>query len=95
MENIIIGKDDIQIKNSYCIIHRKEMRRILLLLKEKYPQHPIFKWSNYLLISEWCSHNILYYLGIKKARTKDVDFNSNKSKWERFAYSLLACIYWL
>jgi hypothetical protein len=44
------------------------------------------------LVDEWCAHNLLYYLGIARSRTADVDLD--KAKWYTEAgYFILAAIY--
>ena len=44
-------------------------------------------------LQEWAAHNILYKLGILRARTGTVDISNNESKIRRFGYSVLS-IFW-
>ena len=91
---INIGEKDIQIVDSYKITSKNEMNTIISELKTRYSDHPVFiKVSEKTLISEWCVHNLLYKLNILKSRTKDVDFNSNKTKLEIFLYKILSIFY--
>lgn len=39
---------------------------------------------------EWKAHNVLYRLGIARARTKSVDIDQNESKLRRFIYAILS-----
>lgn len=89
-----IGEYDIQVVDSYKIKKRKDIKKYITELKAEYCSHPVFvNISEKTLISEWCVHNLLYKLNILKSRTKDVDFNSNKSKIEIVLYRLLSIFY--
>lgn len=90
MHNIvyIITTDNIQIKDSYLINKKKEMRKILQAIKDDIPDLPVFKRSMFSLVCEWKAHNRLYYLGLWKSHTKHVDLEANQ-KWY---LTLLYCI---
>ncbi len=44
------------------------------------------------LVDEWCAHNLLYYLGIARSRTADVDLDGTKWYTE-VGYYILAAVY--
>ena len=71
----IVTTNNIKIIDSYKINKKKEMINILLSLKEEYSNCNTFKRSIFSLLCEWKTHNRLYYLGLWKSRTKDVDLN--------------------
>lgn len=73
--NIIVILNNIKIIDGYKINKKKDMKSILLLLKQEHPECNTFKRSICSLISEWKTHNRLYRLGLWKSRTKDVDLN--------------------
>ena len=47
-------------------------------------------WS---MTHEWRAHNLLYSLGIKRDRTKDVDLDVNQPWYIKVAYSVLSIFY--
>ncbi len=92
---IHVSDDNIRIENSYTARSRKEIKEVLGYIKYYYPGHLTFKNnSDLVLIAEWCTHNLLYNLGVLRSRTKDVDLNSNKTKLEKIAYLVTSLFYW-
>lgn len=53
----------------------------------------IYKRGIWSMIHEWRAHNLLYSLGIKRDRTKDVDLNVNQPWYIKVAYSVLSIFY--
>ena len=76
---------DMKIYDSYRISKEDKQREVvkqLLKHEEKKPS----KWdrTENSLINEWYAHNLLYSVGYKKERTKDVDFdNSDEVVYEK------------
>lgn len=95
----IIRKDDIEIQNSYLIRKTNEMFIMLkaLMNKKKYKEYGYNrKMSSY--IAEWKVHNFLYRLGIKRARTKDVNLNREFPKtfsqqFQKLVYNFVSIFY--
>ena len=94
MLDVLVSENNIHIYDSYLISSRKEMKEQISDIKSWYPSHPIFDIPEYILIAEWCSHNLLYNLGLFQYRTKDVDLNYNKSWIEKIVYVLVSLFYW-
>ena len=94
MENVFVSDNNIQIKDSYLIKSRKEMKKILKQIEEEYPEHPTFTYPTYVLVAEWCTHNLLYSLGLYRNRTKDTDLDANKATKDIIAYLLVSLLYW-
>lgn len=91
---VIISPNNTQIKDSYLVRSRKDMKSILRQI-----QMPNF--SNYAcdrrtiksMVREWCSHNLLYDLGLWKDRTRDVDLNYPTKWYEDVGYFVLSLLY--
>lgn len=43
-------------------------------------------------LREWQAHNVLYKLGLFKARTRDTDLDNNESRFRRFCYFFLSIL---
>ena len=90
---IIINELTVSIEDSFVINSRFRMRYILCRIKTKYidsaKSNIVFKRSITSLVNEWAAHNLLYYVGYKKHRTKDVDLD-NESRIRRLGYWFLS-----
>lgn len=71
------GDPDMKILDSYSINSLREMRSILLVLKQYNNDFPS-NWNRSIssMEYEWILHNICYKLGYKSFSTKDVDLNN-------------------
>ena len=88
-----MGGTNTTIYDSYKIHSIKEMKFILNRIKEQFPNSSINKRSNFSLINEWRTHNLLHGLGVYKSRTKDVDLNTDNSIWMKIGYFIGSLIY--
>lgn len=43
-------------------------------------------------VVEWHVHNVLFFMGLFKSHTADVDLNDDESKFRRFIYRLIWCL---
>lgn len=91
-----VTKDNIHIKDSYKIVRKEDMIRVLSEIQADY----ITDHNDYFffhipfkgMIDEWRTHNLLYDLHIFRSHTKDVDIN--KHKWHiRVLYAILSLFY--
>ena len=53
--------------------------------------------SKHSYVKEWFAHKVLYNIGYKRERTKDVDLNDDESLAHRLGYTIiyLVCLGWL
>ena len=90
-----MSKDNTKIYNSHKITCHLDMIKFLKILRIKYPQHElaIRKRSLYGMLVEWKAHNLLYYLGILRSQTADVDLNIKQKWYIKIAYFILSLMY--
>ena len=84
-----VTSNNINIKDSYKVTERSEMREILYAIQHAKPECNVFKRSYNSMISEWRTHNRLYRWGYQKSRTKDVDINYPLKWYVELAYKIL------
>lgn len=74
-----LSEDNTSIIDSYQVKSIVDMEEILRLLKaEGTAEMAINKRNIFSMIYEWRAHNLLYALGIEKARTGSVDLNTGQ-----------------
>lgn len=89
-----LSEGNLQIENSYLIKSSDDMRKILTQISLANDTEYVCPRTTKSMIREWKSHNLLYYLGLFKERTKHVDLNF-KSKWyENVGYFIISLLYW-
>lgn len=88
-----VNSNNTTIYNSYKISHIDEMKMILDYIRKKFPESSINKRSNFSLINEWRTHNLLYNFGIYKDKTKHVDLNIDNSIWFNIGYFIGSILY--
>lgn len=88
-----VGETNTTIYDSYKMHSIEEMKFILNHIKEQFPNSSINKRSNFSLINEWRTHNLLHGLGVYKSRTKDVDLNINQSIIFKVGYFIGSLFY--
>lgn len=91
--NVLINENDVIIYDSYKILQHAYMKDVIDGIKSyAHLTNVACERSNFSLISEWKAHNILYYLGIMKNRTKDCDLNDEKW-YKKVGYFILSIFY--
>lgn len=90
---LIPSADNLHIKYSHQVHDRSDMIEILNYFKKLYPDHPVSKISNLILVQEWCTHNLCYDLGIAEERTGSTDLNV-KPWYYNTMYVILGLLYW-
>jgi hypothetical protein len=89
------NSNNIHIFNSYKIKRKRDMKRILMLIRYASFNRGIFySRKEKSWIREWKAHNVLYKLGIKKVSTRHTDLNENESIFRRFGYFILSLFSW-
>lgn len=91
-----MSEDDTRIYSSYKITCHLDMIRFLKILRIKYPHHELAvkKRNIFGMLVEWKAHNLLYYLGILRSRTTDIDLNVGQKWYIKVAYFILSLMYW-
>lgn len=90
-KTVTVREDNVNIKDSYTIRKRSEMREFLSLLQEAINKYgamtdTVFNHRTIKsMVDEWVAHNNLYVLHIERERTKSVDLDYPQKK----AYSIL------
>lgn len=91
--NYKVGKNTIQVKNSYTIRNVSTMKYVLKYIMEKVPSdHPVKQMKMTQMVLEWSAHNLLYKLHYKPDRTKSIDLNVSESRMHKIGYFLLGII---
>ena len=94
MERIVVTEDNIHIEDGF-IFKKREFGGILRWKKLLYPECKVFAHrSIQSMENEWAVHNALYWLGLFRSHTKDVDINWPQSRFMRFAYDICGMIVW-
>lgn len=90
---IVFGNDSVQVKNSYLVKARKEIKDYVRYIKCS-PECPsvVSKRVDMSLVREWEAHNILFVYGFRPEQTKDVDFD-NEPLSRRICYFILSILY--
>jgi hypothetical protein len=91
--DISILNNYVHINNSFKVTSRDDMNFVLDKIKTNYPNHEICNISNFMLVQEWATHNLLYSLGLFKDKTRDVDLNINKSWFISSLYCIIGFLY--
>ena len=83
------------ISDSYKVKNIESMQDLLYLIRGeiKDKKAAIHKRGIWSMTHEWRAHNLLYSLGIKRDRTKDVDLDVNQPWYIKVAYSVLSIFY--
>lgn len=89
-----LSKDNTTILDSYKVSSPKDMKSIIYHIKEQVTDDiAINIRSVSSMIYEWRVHNLLYTLGIMRARTSSVDLNINQPWYIKTLYAILSPFY--
>lgn len=80
---------NINIKDSYKVTSKSEMKEMLYAIQHNHPECTSFKRSYESLMAEWRAHNRLYRWGIKRDHTADVDLNYPLKWYVELIYRIL------
>ena len=87
---IDISEDYITIWDSYKITKISHMLEVIETIRQ---YSSIYNRSNFQLVSEWRSHNLLYDLNYETVKTKDVNFNPDVPWHENCLYIISSFFY--
>lgn len=85
--------DNTTIWSSDTIKHIRDMKSIINYIRKCDETSSLHKRSEFGLICEWRTHNLLSDLNIFKYRTKDVDLNANQSIVFKIGYFIGSLFY--
>lgn len=90
-----LSETNTHIYSSYKVKNTRDMIYVIDKLREYYPYEPlaINIRTLFSMLAEWKAHNVLYFLNIKRDRTKDVDLDLNEKWYRKIGYFLLSLIY--
>ena len=86
-----VTTNNVTIIDSFKIKHLKQMLDVVNYIKT-INSTSISKHSIFSMLSEWRSHNLLYWLGIFNERTKHCDLNF-ESSYKKIGYIFLSLFY--
>lgn len=81
----------IKILDSY-MMSEAEFSEALDEIQKLYPDHVAFKRTRKSMYLEWRAHNFLYWMGIKKDKTTDVDLEYPQGWFKKIAYGILGIL---
>lgn len=91
---VIASKNNTSIQDSYKIISRKDMKKVLIEIQERVSKNmAVNNRSLSSMIREWESHNILYACNYQPDRTGSVDLELNPKWYYSTMYWILSTIY--
>ena len=88
-----ISPGNIHLIDSY-LYPKKQFERHLNRIWGLHPSCEVWNRSRKSLKREWGVHNVLYSLGIARARTKDCDLNYQQRWYVSLGYAVLGFILW-
>ena len=91
-ENIVVSDNDIVFKESYKLSKFK-FCKTFKQLRSDYPDNNVLQHrSNLSMALEISTHDVCYWLHIKRDRSKDTDVNYPLETWESWLYWTLGWI---
>lgn len=91
---LVMDDNNVCVECSALVNIKEDIKEFVGRMKERFKDNKVLsERSETSLINEWCSHNLLYELGVKQARTFSVDFERKVPFLKRIAYFILGNIY--
>jgi hypothetical protein len=87
-------RQTLTIIDSYKITKSKHIKEVLNWLKTDEISENILTQPLSILVAEWKTHNLLYFLNIEVNRTKHVDMSKNMKTIEKIGYVFVSLFYW-
>lgn len=89
-----LSRDNTTILDSYKVSSPKDMKSIIYHIREQVTDDVAINIRSVSsMIYEWRVHNLLYTLGIMRARTSSVDLNINQPWYIKILYAILSPLY--
>ena len=87
--HIQFNSNNIHISDSFRVVRERDMKRILMHIRSASLNRGIFYSRNTKSwIREWKAHNVMYKLGVKRA--KDVNLNEKQNFFKKIGYFILS-----
>jgi len=84
--------DRIKLIDSY-LVPKAKFSRELLSIRNLHPTLPLWQMRSWRSMRcEWAAHSLLYALGIKRDKTKDVDLDFALPWYKRLAFSVVGTV---
>ena len=91
---IVVTLNNINIQDSYKF-KKKEFGPTLENIEKENPECLVFQHRKKTSMKlEWATHNALYFLGIYRSHTKDVDINWPQKWYVSFMYNAFGVLVW-
>ena len=84
-----VTDNNVHIVDSYRIKDDQEKLLFISIIRLSSPE-TWAKRTDESLLAEWKAHNILYKIGYKRARTKDVDLENDQDILHAIGYAILS-----
>ena len=88
-----LSENNIHIWDSYKCKKSEDIESIINEIRNDPDASKYMKRSNISYINEWAAHNLLYYMGILKDRTGDVDMNYPLKWYFNIMYFIIGNFY--
>lgn len=90
----IVSNTNVHIEDSWRV-SKTIMESELRFIRLNQPNSQVWLRSLHSLKMEWCTHNLLYALGIKRCHTVDVDLNYPQEWYVKLIYAVVGPIAYL
>lgn len=98
IKHTITGRDvipaNLHLIDSYKV-SKKKFDSELKQIRAFHPDSEVWERGIPLMKLEWSLHSLLYFCGIARSHTKDVDLNYPLTIWEKIIYAIFGGIAWL
>lgn len=88
-----VSDNNIHLKSSYEV-SKGDFERILVAIREQYPDCLVWNRSVRSLLREWATHNAFHALGFIRKKTADTDLNWPQKWYTRLGYGIAGAIVW-
>lgn len=86
---------NIHISDSYKI-RKRDFSSVFSFIQSEHPDNLVLKKRSWCHMSlEWCCHNFLYTLGIKRDHTRDVDLDYPQERYMKVLYAVCGALCWI
>lgn len=87
-----LSATNLHIEDSYKV-RAKDMGRILKAIRKEAPTESVFDHRGIMgMVMEWCTHNVLYRLGIERERVGSVDLDLGEKPLRMVAYYIIGML---
>ena len=88
-----VSENNIHLRSSYEV-SKEDFERVLVAIREQYPNCHVWNRSIRSLMREWAAHNAFHALGLIREQAADTDLNWPQKWYTRFGYMIAGAIVW-